>query len=250
MDITWYGDNCIGFRERGVTVLYDPFALNKDSDPALWANAPQPGLFPADPPPLFQEDGAKPRMAVHKLGFAVDIVVSSLRVDDSELASLSGAPKVIAAPGEFESRGVFVQSLSLEPAGADEASPPLRRLAHYMDFGTTTITHLGMPRATFRPRDNRLVENLVHKQTQILILPLGMGADLDMDWALRICKKMDPRICIPVGYCQAELDTIVPRLQTMGPVTTETQKRYRVKKDSAEEGTATVLLSPSPLNRP
>ncbi len=249
MDITWYGDNCIGCRERGVTVLCDPFTWDRGNEPASGENTSQPGLFTAETDP--EGDGDQPHLSVCTPGFAVDIVVSSLRVDDTALAALSGEPKVIAAPGEFESRGVFVQCLPLVmPTAADEALPSPRRLAHYMDFSTVTITHLGTPGTAFRPRDGRLVENLVYKQTEILVLSLGTGDDLDMDWALKTCQKMDPRICIPVGYAQEDLDTVVSRLQTMGPVTTESQKRYRVKKDGADEGTTTILLSPSTINRP
>ena len=249
MDITWYGDNCVGIRERGVTVLYDPFILSGADGSNIEKDA-QPELFAAETSPPADEGGTQPQMTLRPLGFDVDIVISSLRVDESELSSLNGAPKVIAAPGEFESRGVFVQSLVLVPSDSEEYSSPNCRLAHFMDFGTTTITHMGMSCASFRPRDSRLIENLVQKQTGILILPLGTGDNLDMDWALRISKQLDPKVCIPVGYCQEDLETIVPRLQTMGPVVTETQKRYRVKKDGVDEGTASILLSPSTLNRP
>ncbi len=245
MDITWYGNNCIGFKERDVRVLYDPFP----EDPDRGANT-QPELFATAASAGVETDEPESRIVVHPLGFEVDIVISSQRMNDAELAAFDGDTRVIAAPGEFEARGVFVQSLPLVSPIQPEALPSRDRLAHFMDFGTTRITHLGQAWASFRPRDSRLIENLIQKQTEILILPLGPSKDLDMHWALKLCRQIAPRVCIPVGYCPEEQEAIVSQLQTLGPVVIETQKRYRVKKDGDDEGTTTILLTPATLDRP
>lgn len=237
MEVTWYGDNCVAMREGGVTVLCDPFAAADDRD---------------QPPQLFDDDATPPAQTLTP-GFDVDVVTSSCGLDQhpTGLPSLPGDPVVIATPGEFEAKGVFIQSLRLErPADASAASAA-GRLAYHFDFGASGLAHLGAPGTAFRPTDRRLVENLIVAKTDILLLPLGRGARLELDWAIQTCKKLEPKVCIPIAYDPADVDRITARLQVLGPIHAEASKRYRVtRKEAAHEGAAIFLLTPSSLSRP
>ncbi len=237
MEVTWYGDNCVAMREGGVTVLCDPFAPEDDR---------------AQPPQLFDDD-ATPSAQTLTPGFDVDVVTSSCSLDPNQtgLPSLPGAPVVIAAPGEFEAKGVFIQSLRLERPAEAAAESAAGRLAYHFDFGASGLAHLGAPGTAFRPRDRRLVENLIVAKTDILLLPLGRGAQLALDWAIQTCKKLEPKVCIPIAYDAADVDRIAARLQVLGPISAEAQKRYRVtRKEAAHEGATIFLLTPSSLGRP
>lgn len=236
VEITWYGANCVGLREQGVTVLYDPFvkAVSTASPTLLDLVDDKPGADPLMNP-----------------GFDVDIAVSSQYMEPDSLTALPGTPAVISVPGEFEFRGVFIHALRLElPDNGGDAALPWH-LAHHMDFGSFGITHLGMPGAMFRTADRRLVENLITAKTDILVLPLGQGEGLEMEWAIRMCRQLEPRYCIPINYGVGDMERIISSLQTLGPLQTEVQKRFRsTRKDAGEEGTATFLLSVSDISRP
>ncbi len=239
MEITWYGANCVALREEGITVLYDPFQTDVDSNgqARLWDHAVAPAL--------------------RKPGFPVDILVSSLHHGRDTFTAIPGEPVVVSVPGQFESGGVFIHSLSCDLAKpeADSAvhADPVGTgcLVHFFDFGQTGVMHMGHPGAEFRPGHKRLVEGLIALKTDILILPMGTDLQRDLDWALKLCKDLEPRICIPVQYDPDLRAEMVPALQSMGSLNEEPQKRYRsTRKDAGSDGSSVVMLTVSPISKP
>ena len=242
MEITWYGANCVALREEGITVLYDPFQTDVDQQGQAL---------------LLDSTGVSP--ALREPGFHVDILVSSLQHSQDAFQAIPGNPVVVSVPGQFESGGVFIHSLPCDlarpetdsQAHAETAAADAGRLVHFFDFGQTGVMHMGHPGAEFRLSYKRLVEDLVALKTDILILPMGTGTKKDMDWALRLCKALEPRICIPVQYDPAALGEIAHGLQAMGSLNEEPQKRYRAtRKDAGSEGSSVVMLTVSPISKP
>lgn len=242
MEVTWYGANCVALREEGITVLYDPFQVEAD----LQGQAP-----------LLNESVSQPNL--RKPGFDVDILVSSQHYSQRSFQSMPGTPLVVSVPGQFESSGIFIHSLPSEVANVqtDPQSAPVPKsarpgnLVHFFDFGQTGVTHMGHPGAKFRPSEKRLVEDLIAHRTDILILPMGTDEEMDLEWALELSKKLDPRICIPVQYDPQAVGTIASGLQSLGSMNEEAQKRYRAtRKDAGSEGSTVVLLSVSPIDKP
>lgn len=242
MEITWYGANCVALREENITVLYDPFqgAVN------------QPGQTP-----LLQEAPYLP--ALRNPGFDVDILVSSQHHRQDAFGAMPGEPVVVSVPGQFESGGVFIHSLPCDvakPKTDEEATPSpenlvLGRLVHFFDFGQTGVMHMGHPGARFRSSQKRLVEELFAHKTDILILPIGTEEQRDMEWALQLCKDLDPRICIPVQYNPEVMGELRAGLQSMGSLNDEAQKRYRAtRKDASSEGSSVILLTVSTISKP
>lgn len=250
MDITWHGANCVSFKERTTTVLYDPW------EPVPTAVVPdtvaQPSFF----------DGTKTQLALETKtaalhpDFASQLVISSRPVtEEDELDSLPGQPRVVASPGEFEVRGTYVQSFRVAPKPTDQDAADFSqlRMAHHMDFGTVRITHLAMPGAVFRPRDQQLVGALVDNRTDILILPIGSGADKDMVWVMDICRRLEPSYCIPVDWQEPDLEEVSQALRTLGTINSEPQRRFRTARGSKAAdnlgGMTTVILAETPVSR-
>lgn len=253
MDITWHGANCVSFKERTTMVLYDPWepvpALtppNKADQIALFdqSHQTQPALVTELQPTALQPD------------FDSQLVVSSRPVTETDgLDSLPGHPRVVASPGEYEVRGTYVQSFRVAPKPTDQAAADFSRLrmAHHMDFGTVRITHLAMPGAVFRPRDRQLVGALVDNRTDILILPIGSGADKDMAWVMDTCRRLEPSYCIPVDWQEADLEEVSQALRTLGTINSEPQRRFRTARGSKAAdnlgGMTTVILAETPVSR-
>jgi L-ascorbate metabolism protein UlaG (beta-lactamase superfamily) len=84
MDITWYGLSCFRIREGGVTVVCDPY--DKSVGPAL----------------------AKVRADI--------VTVSHDRAGHNAVERVTGEPKVLTGPGEYEVKNVFI-------TGVDDLSP-------------------------------------------------------------------------------------------------------------------------------
>ncbi len=237
MEITWYGANCVALRAEDITVLYDPFQAHggQTEQASLWDSAIA--------PPALREPG-----------FKVDILVSSLPCSQDTFNTMPGNPVVVSVPGQFESGGVFIHSLpcAVAPSETDSgAAAPAGCLMHFFDFGQTGVMHMGHSGAEFRPAHKRLVEDLIALKTDILILPMGTGQPQGMKWALRLCKALEPRICIPVQYDPAILGEMVLGLQALGSLPEEPQKRYRAtRKDAGAEGSSVVMLTVSPISKP
>ncbi|MCE2467858.1 MAG: MBL fold metallo-hydrolase [Caldilineaceae bacterium] len=253
MDITWHGANCVSFKERTTMVLYDPWepvpALtppNKADQIALFdqSDQTQPALVTELQPTALQPD------------FNSQLVVSSRPVMETDgLDSLPGHPRVVASPGEYEVRGTYVQSFRVAPKPTDQAAADFSqlRMAHHMDFGTVRITHLAMPGAVFRPRDQQLVGALVDNRTDILILPIGSGADKDMAWVMDTCRRLEPSYCIPVDWQEPDLEEVSQALRTLGTINSEPQRRFRTARGSKAAdnlgGMTTVILAETPVSR-
>ena len=250
MDITWHGANCVSFKERNTTVLYDPW----EPDPAAFVpdTVAQPSFF----------DGAETQPALEaqpaalRPDFNSQLVVSSRPVTEADgLGGLPGHPRVVASPGEFEVRGTYVQSFRVAPKPEDQADPDFSqlRMAHHMDFGAVRITHLALPGAVFRPRDQQLVGALVDNRTDILILPIGSGADKDMAWVLDTCRRLEPSYCIPVDWREPDLEEVSQALRTLGTLNSEPQRRFRTARGSKAAdnlgGMTTVILAETPVAR-
>lgn len=253
MDITWHGANCVSFKERTTTVLYDPWEPvptltppNKADQIALFdpSHQTQPALVTEPQPVVLQPD------------FNSQLVVSSRPVTKADgLDSLPGQPHVVARPGEFEVRGTYVQSFRVAPKPADQAAADFSqlRMAHHMDFGTVRITHLAMPGAVFRPRDQQLVGALVDNRTDILILPIGSGGDVDMNWVMETCRRLEPSYCIPVDWREPDLEEVSQALRTLGTINSEPQRRFRTARGAKAAdnlgGMTTVILAETPVAR-
>ncbi len=234
MEITWYGANCVALREEDITVLYDPFRADLDQQG-------QASLL----------DSAVVPPALHHPGFPVDILVSSQHYGPDTFTGMPGEPVVISVPGQFESGGVFIHSLPTDFPTNAETAADAGRLGHFFDFGQTGVMHMGRPGAEFRAVHKRLVEDLIALKTDILILPVGAGTQEDMAWALKLCKTLEPRICIPVQYDPTAWGEVASGLQALGSVSEDPQKRYRAtRKDAGAEGSSVVMLTVSPISKP
>ena len=121
MDIDWYGHSCFRLRERGVTVVCDPFS--KEST----------GL-------------ALPKLRAD----IVTISRNSPDRDDNVGRLVGGEPKVLLRPGDYEVRQVLVTGLPTSHNGT-------RNVAFFLDFGGLTVGHLG---ALGQAPPQRLVEEL------------------------------------------------------------------------------------------
>ena len=121
MDIDWYGHSCFRLRERGVTVVCDPYSKESTG------------------------------LALPKL--RADIVTISRASPDREDRVdklVGGEPKILRGPGDYEVRQVLVTGLPTSHNGT-------RNVAFFLDFAGLTVGHLG---ELGQAPSQRLVEEL------------------------------------------------------------------------------------------
>lgn len=216
MEITWYGLSCFRLREGGVTVICDPYEKSAA------------GL-------------TLPRLKA-------DIVtVSHDRPGHNNAAAITGDPKVLSGPGEYEVKNVNVTGLTFyHRAGAHEV--PERNVAYFFDFDGFTVGHLG---DLGQIPQQRQVEDL--GEIDVLLVPVSGENTLDAARITEVISLLEPKIVVPMHYqhpgltsdVMASLDPVDKFLKELGISEPETETILKVTKGSLPEETQVILLAPS-----
>ena len=143
MDITWYGLSCFRIRESGVTVICDPY--DKSVGPTL----------------------AKMRADI--------VTVSHDRPGHNAIDRVTGDPKVLSGPGEFEIKNVFVTGLTTRHRRGDGATAE-RSVAFFFEFGGLTVGHMGGIGEV--PAQSE-IEELNIGEVDVLLVPVGGAGMLE-----------------------------------------------------------------------
>ena len=217
MDITWYGLSCFRIREGGITVICDPY------DKSIGLTLPK---------------------------VRADIVtVSHLRPGHSAADRVSGDPKTLSGPGEYEVKNVFVTGLATFHR-KQKGELPERNVAYFFEFGDLTVGHLGDIGEV--PTQSE-IEELNIGEVDVLLVPVGGGQTLDPTRAVEIIGMFEPRLVIPMHYRHPGLlddfalglEPVEKFLKELGAATPEPVEMLKVSKSSLPEETQVVLLTPS-----
>ncbi len=125
-------------------------------------------------------------------GFALgkqeaDIVTLSCADDPryGDPSVVSGEPKVLDAPGEYEIGGVLVTGTAMRRADGR------RTVSFVVEIDGIRVGHLGLPTGT----------NLADlKDVDILLLPVGGDGSLSAVAAADVMTRIEPKIAIPMHY--------------------------------------------------
>lgn len=205
MEITWYGLSCFSLVERGFgSVVTDPYD--------------------------HRETGLNP------LKLSANIVtVSHDAPGHSYLEGISGTPRVIKGPGEYEVGGVFITGIQ---TGGQKGSEHSYNTLYVFDFDDLTVAHLGdLSRAPTQPE----VEAI--GSVNIALVPVG--GSLIAARAAEVINLLDPNIVIPMHYPTgpgASLDALHKFLKEMGVSEVRTQPSLKLQKTGLPEETQVIVL--------
>lgn len=216
MDITWYGFACFRLRENSVTAICDPY----DSKVT--------GL-------------SLPRVKA-------DIVtISHDRPGHNYVKGVTGTPKVLSGPGEYEVASVSVTGLTTyHKAGNGEA--PERNVAYFLDFGGFVVGHLG---DIGQIPQQRQVEDL--GEVDVLLVPVSGANTLDASRLTEVVSLLEPKIVIPMHYrhdglapdVAKSLEPVDKFLKEMGVTDPTVESTLKLSKTSLPDETQVVLLEPA-----
>jgi L-ascorbate metabolism protein UlaG (beta-lactamase superfamily) len=216
VDITWYGLSCFRLREGGVTVICDPYDKKAT------------GL-------------TLPRLKA-------DIVtVSHDRPGHNNVTAISGDPKVLNGPGEYEVKNVSITGLTTyHKANGNELAE--RNVAYFFDFEGFTVGHLG---DLGQIPQQRQVEDL--GEIDVLLVPVSGDNTLDAARITEVISLLEPKIVVPMHYrhaglsneLMASLDPVDKFLKELGISEPETESTLRLTKTGLPEETQVILLEPS-----
>ena len=216
MEITWYGLSCFRLREKGTTVICDPY------------------------------DKKAVRLSLPRA--KADIVtISHNRPGHNAVSAVTGEPKVFSGPGDYEVGGVLITGLTtFHKASNGEA--PERNIAYFFDFDGFTVGHLG---DLGQIPHQRQVEEL--GEIDVLLVPVSGHNTLDASRMTEVISLLEPRIVIPMHYLQLDLGEIIGEtlepvdkfLKELGVTEPETASSLKVTKGQLPEETQVILLSRS-----
>jgi L-ascorbate metabolism protein UlaG (beta-lactamase superfamily) len=208
-EIKWYGHACFRVRSREATILTDPI----------------------------------PRSMGYKVEKQrVDIVtISHDHPGHTNLGMVTGEPKLVNGPGEYEMNEVFITGIQTyhdDQKGAEQG----RNTAYLFELEELIICHLG-------DLGHALSEDQVESMSSvdILIIPVGGGPVLDATRAVEVIAQLDPRIVIPMQF-QTDIgdrdrDPLDRFLKEMGIQEVDPRDKLTVRRSDLGETTSVVVLT-------
>ena len=212
MEITWYGQSCFRFAERGMaTVVTDPFDHKV--------------------------------IGYSLLKLKADIVtVSHDAPGHNNIDAVKGALHIITGPGEFEIGGVFITGVQTD-ASVKKAKDYVRNTLYVFDYDGITVAHLG---------DLKNVPSQAEVEAlgtvNVALVPVGGGGGLNAAKAAEVVSLLEPNLVIPMHYAtpdaKIQLDSLNKFLKEMGlgANAVEKQVSLKVTRSGLPEETHVVAL--------
>jgi len=207
MDIYWLGHGCFRLKGRDATVVTDP---------------------------------APPTTGYRLRGIAADVVTqSSDSVEVSYRQAITGEPKYITAPGEYEIAGVLINGIR---TAHDPESTDRRNVAYVFDLDDVRICHLGSISHKPSTEDVEVIGG-----TDVLIVPVGGGKVFDAQLAAETVSLLEPKIIIPMMYkTEASTGDLLPLerfIKELGFEAKAPESRLAVTKSNVPSVTTVVVLN-------
>jgi L-ascorbate metabolism protein UlaG (beta-lactamase superfamily) len=209
MEINWLGYSCFRLKGKNTTVVTDPY-----------------------PPDLGYSLG-KP---------AADIVtVSHNHPDHSYTQGVTGNPRVITRPGEYEIGGVLIIGVSTFH-DAENGAARGKNTAFAIEVDDINIIHLGDLGHTLTAGQ---IEEL--GSVDVLLIPVGGKTTITASQASSLVRSIDPKIVIPMHYktlnLVKELDPVDKFLKEMGLSEAAPQSKITVTRASLPSTLQVTVLS-------
>ena len=164
MDISWIGHSCLLIQSDGVRLLTDPFADSL-------------GISMARP--------------------TADIVTTSHdHPPHAHTKGVSGNPRVLAGPGEYEIGNLYITGIGTERDGERKTV----NTVFTIQTEGVTLCHLGDVNQVLSPRQ---VDELSH--ADVLFVPAGGVCTLNTARLAELVRLVGPKIVVPLHYRSEEV---------------------------------------------
>jgi len=212
MELTWLGHSCFRLRGKDATLITDPAA-------------PSTG---------------------YSLGrLSADIVtISHAHPGHSYVRAVSGEPKVVDGPGEYEIEQVLITGVQTYH-DAEHGKRLGRNTAYLITMDDVQICHLGDLGDAL---DDRAQEAL--NGADVLLVPVGGGNALDAERAVEVIAQIEPRLIVPMHYATpaykpngSVLDPVDKFCREMGVEVAEPQPKVVITRATLPTEPTVMLLT-------
>ncbi len=208
MDITWLGHSCFRIKGSHATVITDPY-----------------------PPGLGYSLG-KPTAHI--------VTVSHQHPNHSYVQGISGEPRQIVGPGEYEISGVLVIGVATfhDTVGGRKQG---RNTVYLMEIDEVSVCHLGDLGHVLTAAQVEEIDNV-----DVLLLPVGGVSTINAPMAAEVVRQLEPKVVVPMHYktqaISRELEPVGRFLKEIGVKEITPQPKLSFTKSSLPASTQVFLL--------
>jgi L-ascorbate metabolism protein UlaG (beta-lactamase superfamily) len=209
VDIIWLGHSCFRIKGSQAAIITDPF-----------------------PPDLGYSLG-KPAANI--------VTISHQHPSHSYIQGISGEPKILKGPGEYEISGILIIGV----ATFHDAEGGIKRgknTVYLMEVDGISVCHLG-------DLGHALTSEQVEEigDVDVLLLPVGGVSTIDAPMAAEVIRQLEPKAVIPMHYktpvISRELDPVEKFLKEMGIEQIDPSPKLTVSRTNLPASTQVFLLS-------
>ncbi len=209
MEITWLGHSCFRIRGSHATIITDPYS------------------------PDIGYSLGKPTARI--------VTVSHQHPGHSYVSGISGEPKLVTRPGEYEISGVLIIGMATyhdNEGGRNRG----KNTIYLIEIDELAICHLGDLGHVLTAKQVEEIDNI-----DVLLLPVGGVSTIDAPKAAEVVRQIEPKVVVPMHYkteaLNRELEPVERFLKEMGGKDIESQPKLSLTKTNLPMGTQVFLLS-------
>ncbi len=209
MEISWLGHSCFQIKGKQTTIVTDPYS------PDLGYSLGEPA--------------------------AQIVTVSHQHPGHNYLPGVSGEPRLITAPGEYEIAGVLIIGIATYH-DAERGSQRGNNTVYLIEVDDIAVCHLG---------DLGHVLNMEQVEelgtVDILLLPVGGKTTIGAATAAEVVRQLEPKVVIPMHYqtpaLSRELEPVERFLKEIGTGQSDPQPKLSFTKSHLPDSTQVFLLN-------
>jgi L-ascorbate metabolism protein UlaG (beta-lactamase superfamily) len=212
VEIAWLGHACFRLRGRDVVIVTDPYGGSDWGYPPFTTSA--------------------------------DVVtISHDHPHHADLSAISGRPRVLRDPGEYEIGGAMIWGVRTFRRGLDSEAARAKNTAYVITLEDLTVCHLG---DLGHPLTGDQLSQI--KDSSVLLIPVGGHCTIGAAEAAEMVARIEPRIIIPMHYetpetsGHLELDGVDRFCREMAATDTAPQGRLNVTASNLPSEPTVVLL--------
>jgi L-ascorbate metabolism protein UlaG (beta-lactamase superfamily) len=169
------------------------------------------------------------------------ITVSHQHPGHNYVQGVTGEPKVLTGPGEYEIAGVLVIGIATFH-DEDNGKQRGKNTAFLMQMDGLQVCHLGDLGHVLTTEQAEELENV-----DVLLLPVGGVSTINAVTAAKVVRQLEPRIVIPMHYKSpffvGELDPVDKFLKEIGVREAAFQPKLNVTRNNLPLTTQVMLLN-------
>jgi len=208
MDISWLGHSCFRIKGSHATVITDPYS------PSLGYSL------------------GKPTARI--------VTVSHQHSGHSYVQGISGEPRLVIRPGEYEISDVLIIGIATFH-DADRGRQRGENTIYLMEVDEILVCHLGDLGHVLTAEQVEEIGNV-----DVLLLPVGGVSTINAPMAAEVVRQLEPKAIVPMHYktsaLSRELEPVERFLKEMGVKQVEPQPKLSLTKSSLPASTQVFLL--------